>query len=579
MRCLEAGVAFLEPRLNSNSLRLAGVTAAVYEHHMPSSFKAQLLQLVTAVRLESGPRWGEPRSEREVPCDWQEHGVSHPWVLDSIASTTHESLLEYLRERPDGQGLFEDRARPDVLSKDMLPRYGAAHLTPTRVTRTLSPPLCNTRLAATHSTATARLDAYLERELGGELAKDAAVFSVSTLVVNVLLLGKPPPPGESRMERTVTGTGTIAALDGAGLLNCLKAMPDIALPRLRAVRATANLAVILDSEDEETVPADDDRQPQLRLQRLSVYLGWCHRLQVEVRGRAGSGRAKAGVWQYNALELTDKARMTEDEQSWKDELKRDEENGAISFVVQALPGHELVHCLTLTVDTAGNGGTYIQVADVVTREKDPWQGQLLRGRGLLRLTLAHLLARVAEATSQPVRYELTCDPTIERAYRRCEFSRMAQPELRPPARDPLEWAVAAAALRRHLEGVGGDRPCCGQRAATCRICRKAQVIEAEACVLLRHIARGGAGGGGDLLEVDLRRSRCRPVIFAISGERGRAALKRLASLSITERALAYSHNVRRKRPLEADVEQAARPIVRAVSWYRSYTRIMGPPSS
>lgn len=140
MRCLEAGVAFLEPRLNSNSLRLAGVTAAVYEHHMPSSFKAQLLQLVTAVRLESGPRWGEPRSEREVPCDWQEHGVSHPWVLDSIASTTHESLLEYLRERPDGQGLFEDRARPDVLSKDMLPRYGAAHLTPTRVTRTLSPP-------------------------------------------------------------------------------------------------------------------------------------------------------------------------------------------------------------------------------------------------------------------------------------------------------------------------------------------------------------------------------------------------------------------------------------------------------
>ena len=424
-------------------------------------------------------------------------------------------------------------------------------------------PLCVTRAWLQHSTATARLDAFLNRELGGELAKDAAVFSVSTLVVHVLLLGKPTLPGESRMERTVTGSGTIA-LDGAGLLNCLKAMPDFALPRLGAVRATANLAVVLDSEDEGAVPADDDRQPQLRLQRLSVYLGWCHRLQVEVRGRAGSGRAKAGVWQYNALKLTDKARMTEDEQSWKDELERDEENGAISFVVQALPGHELVHCLTLTVDTAGNGGTYIQVADVVTREKDPWQGQLLRGRGLLRLTLAHLLACVAEATSQPVKYELTCDPTIERAYRRCEFSCMAQPELRPPARDPLEWAAAVAALRRHLEGVGGDRPCCGQSAATCRICRKAHVIEAEACVLLRHIARGGAGGGGDLLEVDLRNgSRCRPVLFAFSGERGRAALTRLASLSMKERALAYSYKVRRKRPLEADVEQAARPIVRA----------------
>ena len=102
----------------------------MYEHHMPSSFKTQLFQLVTAVRLESGPRWGEPRSEREVPCDWQEHGVSHPWVLDSIASTTQESLVEYFRERPDGQGLFKDCARPDVLSKDMLPRYCAAHLTP-----------------------------------------------------------------------------------------------------------------------------------------------------------------------------------------------------------------------------------------------------------------------------------------------------------------------------------------------------------------------------------------------------------------------------------------------------------------
>ena len=129
------------------------------------------------------------------------------------------------------------------------------------------------------------------------------------------------------------------------------------------------------------------------------------------------------------------------------------------------------------------------------------------------------MTTIAGATSGTVHIFLTCAPSKEPLYARCNFVRTspwdpARSELCAPARDPAEVVAARATLHAHLSRVAGGTPCCADKALHCAVCELLTLIAAEATTLLGWVARDHA-----LFRVKLRRGDNRPKLWACSGKR------------------------------------------------------------
>ena len=197
------------------------------------------------------------------------------------------------------------------------------------------------------------------------------------------MLSKPRDPELFSMERAISGEGA-STLGGTELLELLLKLPEQRLSPLTRIVSLDSESGSESDESNDDYNTRDPTDPPLTLLRLSAHL-------EALRSPMHPSSAHSGVRQYNKLlrSLPKTVPIPEDETSWRKWIEDDQaDNRAVIYVVKAACARdEIIQCLTLTVDSEGTGTTDIQVADVVTRKTNTWDGRQLRRRGLLKYSL------------------------------------------------------------------------------------------------------------------------------------------------------------------------------------------------